>query len=341
MKKLFVTGGAGFIGTNLITRILKNTDFEVLNFDKLTYAGNLNSIEVGQSQGRYRFVHADICDAEAVSNAVAEFKPDAIVHLAAESHVDRSITSARQFIETNVVGTGVLLDVACGFWKKLSGSQKEIFRFLHVSTDEVFGSALPNEKFKETTAYDPKSPYSASKASSDHLVRAWGNTYGMPYLITNCSNNYGPYQYPEKLIPVIINKAMQGQFLPVYGDGLQIRDWLHVDDHADAILRVLQSGKKYQSFNIGGNNELTNLEIVKKICGLLDTLIPNKPRDIVSFGQLIQHIQDRPGHDRRYAVDSTKISEELHWSPSIDFETGLQKTIDWYVCNPEWLNPKN
>ena len=334
--KILVTGGAGFIGSALIRYLVNDTDHSILNLDKLTYAGNMESLVDVESSTRYRAVVGDIADARLVSAVLADFQPDAIMHLAAESHVDRSIDSPSDFIQTNIVGTLVLLEAARHYFEQQAKGEKGNFRFHHISTDEVFGSLGVTGCFQETTAYDPSSPYSASKASSDHLVRAWHRTYGLPVVITNCSNNYGPFQFPEKLIPLIIENAINGNPLPVYGDGSQIRDWLYVDDHVRALLCVVTNGRVGETYNIGGNNEWTNLKVVEKICELLDARVPRDSAFGNSYKGLISFVDDRPGHDQRYAIDSTKISKELGWSPQESFDTGLRKTVDWYLSNRLW-----
>jgi dTDP-glucose 4,6-dehydratase len=338
--RILVTGGAGFIGSALIREIIKNTRHSVLNVDKLTYAGNLESLKEVDSDERYSFLQADICDADAMTKAFNEFRPDAIMHLAAESHVDRSIDCPMEFIQTNVVGTVTLLGCALLYWKGLSKEKQKDFRFLHVSTDEVYGSLGAEGLFEETTSYDPRSPYSASKASSDHFVSAWMHTYGMPILITNCSNNYGPYQFPEKLIPLVTLNALDGRELPIYGKGDNIRDWLYVDDHAKALLLVLLKGRTGETYNVGGNNEKTNLEVVHTICDILDDMVPEKRRPAQkSYRDLIVFVKDRPGHDMRYAIDATKITDELGWLPDENFESGIRSTIKWYLENDWWWGP--
>lgn len=334
--KILVTGGAGFIGSALIRYLVNDTDHSILNLDKLTYAGNMESLIEVESSTRYQTIIGDIADASLVSELLADFKPDAIMHLAAESHVDRSIDSPSNFIQTNIIGTLVLLEATRHYLEQKPKGEKANFRFHHISTDEVFGSLGVNGYFQETTAYDPSSPYSASKASSDHLVRAWHRTYGLPVVITNCSNNYGPFQFPEKLIPLIIENAINGSPLPVYGDGSQIRDWLYVDDHVRALLCVVINGRIGETYNIGGNNEWTNLKVVEKICELLDARVPRDSAFGNSYKDLISFVDDRPGHDQRYAIDSTKISKELDWSPKESFDTGLRKTVDWYLSNRLW-----
>lgn len=340
--KILVTGGAGFIGSAVVRHIINNTQDYVVNVDKLTYAGNLESLsDVSESQ-RYFFEQADICDAAAMARIFAEHKPDAVMHLAAESHVDRSITGPAAFIETNIVGTYVLLEAARAYWSALDQPAKQAFRFHHISTDEVYGDlphpdeAQPGEPlplFTENTAYAPSSPYSASKASSDHLVRAWLRTYGMPTLVTNCSNNYGPYHFPEKLIPLVILNALEGKPLPIYGKGDQIRDWLYVEDHARALYTVVTQGVAGETYNIGGHNEKQNLDVVHTICDLLDEIVPKTG----SYRDQITYVTDRPGHDRRYAIDADKISRELGWKPQETFESGIRKTVQWYLDNQCWV----
>ena len=334
MKKILVTGGAGFIGSNFIQLALGQPGVQILNLDKLTYAGNLDSLRTVAERPEYRFVRADLCDPAAVAQTVAEFQPDAIVHFAAESHVDRSIDGPAAFIQTNIIGTFNLLEAARQYWKELPPERKETFRFLHVSTDEVYGSLGATGLFIEDTPYAPNSPYSASKASSDHLVRAYHHTYGLPTLTTNCSNNYGPYQFPEKLIPLMILNALGGKALPVYGDGMQVRDWLYVADHCRAILTVLDQGKPGETYNIGGHNEMPNIRIVQKICALLDELRPRA--DGQPYVGQITYVADRPGHDRRYAIDAGKIGRELGWQPQETFDTGIRKTVEWYLDNAAW-----
>ncbi len=335
-KKIIVTGGAGFIGSALIRYLIANTEYEVLNLDKLTYAGNLESLKEVADSPRYSFVQADICDLAAIEKIYAEFEPDAIMHLAAESHVDRSIDGPGEFIMTNVVGTYNLLEAARKYWLELDDERKAGFRFQHISTDEVYGSLGETGFFYETTAYDPRSPYSASKASSDHLVMAWYHTYGLPVLMTNCSNNYGPYHFPEKLIPLIILNALDGKELPVYGKGENVRDWLFVDDHASALATVLEKGKVGETYNVGGNNEKQNIEVVRTICGILDDL---RPKAAGEYADQIKFVVDRPGHDLRYAIDATKIKDELGWEPAETFDSGIRKTIEWYLENEWWWGP--
>tara|TARA_B100001250_G_scaffold385422_1_gene381150 strand:- start:923 stop:1981 length:1059 start_codon:yes stop_codon:yes gene_type:complete len=332
--KIFVTGGAGFIGCNFIIKQLSETDNKILNFDKLTYAGNLESLRHVESNNNYSFVKGDICDRAIVQDALEKFQPDAIVNFAAESHVDRSIDAPFNFIDTNIVGTAILLDESLNYYKHIKGIKKNNFKFLHISTDEVYGSLGENDFFSETTAYDPSSPYSASKASSDHLVKAWHRTYELPVVITNCSNNYGPYQFPEKLIPLVILNCISGLDLPIYGKGDNIRDWLHVADHCDAIYKVLISGKLGNTYNIGGNNEIKNIDIVNIICAKMNEILPRSNNQ--KYEELITFVKDRPGHDFRYAIDSTKICEELSWYPKESFETGIEKTINWYLNNKLW-----
>ena len=332
MKRIVVTGGAGFIGSAVIRQLLAETDAFVVNVDKLTYAANLSSLPGAEGNPRYAFEPVDICDAEGLKRVFATHKPDAVMHLAAESHVDRSIDGPGEFIQTNVVGTFRLLDAARGYWSSLDEAGKAAFRFQHISTDEVFGSLGAEGFFTETTAYSPNSPYSASKASSDHLVRAWHETYGLPTLLTNCSNNYGPYHFPEKLIPLMILKGLSGQPLPVYGKGDNIRDWLYVEDHARALRLVLEKGKVGESYNIGGFNERKNIDVVMTICALLDEFHPEgAPHE-----KLITYVADRPGHDHRYAIDATKIERELGWRPLETFESGICRTVEWYLANRPW-----
>lgn len=359
--RFLITGGAGFIGSAVIRYLIDKTDHEVLNLDKLTYAGNRESLVGFDNSPRYNFVYGDICDRVLVCKLFSEFQPDVLMHLAAESHVDRSIEGPAEFIQTNIVGTSVMLEVAREYWLRLpsvdrhasaamTSATRESFRFHHISTDEVYGSLDNTGLFTEETAYDPSSPYSASKASSDHLVRAWHRTYGLPVIVTNCSNNYGPYQFPEKLIPLMILNALEGKPLPVYGNGRQIRDWLHVEDHARALYNVVTRGAVGETYNIGGHNEKTNLEVVHLICAILDELKPLKSSrhagtslrgqegavTIQSYKDLITFVADRPGHDRRYAIDAGKVQRELGWVPQETFETGLRKTVEWYLVNQDW-----
>ncbi|WP_026377122.1 dTDP-glucose 4,6-dehydratase [Aestuariibacter salexigens] len=337
-KRILVTGGAGFIGSALVRYLIEETDNQVLNLDKLTYAGNLESLASVADSERYQFVQGDICDGELVKHLFNDFKPDYIMHLAAESHVDRSIDGPAEFIQTNVVGTYTLLDAAKAYWSELDEAGKEAFRFHHISTDEVYGDLEDDGLFTETTPYAPSSPYSASKAGSDHLVRAWHRTFGLPCVITNCSNNYGPYHFPEKLIPLMILNALAGKPLPVYGDGKQVRDWLYVEDHVKALYTVVTTGKVGETYNIGGFNEKQNIEVVNTICHLLNEKVSNKPDGITDFTQLITYVKDRPGHDLRYAIDASKINKELGWHPEETFETGIAKTVQWYLDNQAWCN---
>ncbi len=335
--RILVTGGAGFIGSAVI-RLLISKQIEVLNVDALTYAGNLESLSSVERSPHYRFLRANICDQTKLADAVFEFQPDAVMHLAAESHVDRSIHGPAQFIQSNIVGTYTLLEVMRAYWNQLETEAKSRFRFHHVSTDEVYGDlADSGALFTEETAYDPSSPYSASKAASDHLVRAWHRTYGLPVLITNCSNNYGPFHFPEKLIPLMILNAIAGKNLPVYGAGNQIRDWLFVEDHAQALYAVVRRGQIGQTYNIGGHNEMKNLDVVSAICDLLEELKPQKPVGIKHYRDLITYVKDRPGHDLRYAIDARKIKSELAWEPAETFESGLRKTVQWFIDNSVWV----
>src|SRR5699024_11204355 len=331
--KVLVTGGAGFIGSAVVRYLINETDNTVINIDKLTYAGHLESVEPIADSSRYHFEQVDICNTEKVQRIFDDYRPDSIIHLAAESHVDRSIDGSAELIRTNIVGTHNLLKVSKGYYEDLDHNEKERFRFLHVSTDEVYGELGKEGFFKETTSYDPRSPYSASKASSDHLARAWFHTYNFPVLITNCSNNYGPYQFPEKLIPVVILKALQGADIPVYGDGTNVRDWLYVDDHARALLNVLKEGSLGETYNIGGHNEKKNIDRVNTICSTLDEL---QPKADGSDEDQITFVTDRPGHDFRYAIDATKIEAELGWTPEETFESGIEATIKWYLANIDW-----
>lgn len=333
--KIIVTGGAGFIGSAVIRHIIKNTDNQVLNVDKLTYAGNLESLVDVEDNPRYSFKKIDICDAEAVRQAFSDFQPDLIMHLAAESHVDRSIDGPAEFINTNIVGTYTLLEAARKYWQALEEEKKSTFKFHHISTDEVYGDLEGTTNlFTETTPYAPSSPYSASKASSDHLVRAWYRTYGLPVVITNCSNNYGPYHFPEKLIPLVILNALDGKPLPIYGKGNQVRDWLYVEDHARALYKVVTEGAIGETYNIGGHNEKQNIEVVRTICAILDKLKPQSNDQ--PYESLITFVTDRPGHDVRYAIDATKIKNDLGWTPEETFDTGIRKTVEWYLNNLEW-----
>ena len=335
--RILITGGAGFIGSSVIRHIIKNTNDEVLNIDKLTYAGNLESLKEIDQNPRYQFQQVDICDASKLEQIFEHFKPDAIMHLAAESHVDRSIDGPSTFIQTNIVGTYTLLEAARKYWQRLDEIKKVNFRFHHISTDEVYGDLDgTTDLFTETTPYAPSSPYSASKASSDHLVRAWQRTYGLPTIVTNCSNNYGPYHFPEKLIPLVILNALDGKALPIYGKGDQIRDWLFVEDHARALYQVVTQGKVGETYNIGGHNEKQNIEVVKTICKILDELKPQT--NTQPYESLITFVKDRPGHDLRYAIDATKIESELSWRPQETFETGIRKTVIWYLENLEWCH---
>ncbi|MCE0800535.1 dTDP-glucose 4,6-dehydratase [Buttiauxella sp. S04-F03] len=341
--KILVTGGAGFIGSAVVRHIINNTQDSVINVDKLTYAGNLESLAKVSGSERYAFVQADICDRNALDKIFVEHQPDSVMHLAAESHVDRSITGPAEFIETNIVGTYTMLEAARAYWSQLSAEDKVNFRFHHISTDEVYGD-LPHPDecpvgvelplFTETTSYAPSSPYSASKASSDHLVRAWQRTYGLPCIVTNCSNNYGPYHFPEKLIPLVILNALEGKSLPVYGKGDQIRDWLYVEDHARALYTVVTQGSLGETYNIGGHNEKKNLDVVLTICDLLDELVAKN----TSYREQITYVADRPGHDRRYAIDASKISHDLNWKPQETFESGIRKTVEWYLTNQQWVD---
>lgn len=335
--RILITGGAGFIGSALVRHLLQETQHAVLNLDKLTYAGNLESLASIEAHPRYRFLQGDIADTPVVARALAEFQPDAIMHLAAESHVDRSIDGPAAFIQTNIVGTYALLEATRAYWAELPEARKQAFRFHHISTDEVYGDLHGvDDLFSETTPYAPSSPYSASKAASDHLVRAWQRTYGLPVLITNCSNNYGPFHFPEKLIPLVILNALEGKPLPIYGNGLQVRDWLFVEDHARALLKVVSEGKVGETYNIGGHNEQKNIEVVRAICDLLEELAPHKPAGLARYEELITFVKDRPGHDQRYAIDAGKIQRELGWVPQETFTSGLRKTVQWYLDNLEW-----
>jgi dTDP-glucose 4,6-dehydratase len=333
-KRILVTGGAGFIGSAVVRQAIRETDHQVVVVDKLTYAGNMDSLAPVSNDPRYAFERADIADAAKMRELFERYRPDAVMHLAAESHVDRSIDGPGEFIQTNVVGTFTLLQVALGYWRALPGAERDAFRFHHISTDEVFGSLGQEGLFCETTAYDPRSPYSASKAASDHLVRAWHHTYGLPVVVTNCSNNYGPYHFPEKLIPLIIINALEGLTLPVYGKGANVRDWLFVDDHARALLTVVTKGTVGETYCVGGRCEKANIEVVRTICALMDELAPSAkigPRE-----SLITYVADRPGHDMRYAIDASRIAADLGWEPQETFESGLRKTVDWYLANRTW-----
>ena len=336
MRKIIVTGGAGFIGSALIRHLIRTTDCEVCNLDKLTYAGNLASLKEIAASPRYHFTQLDICNTADVARLFAEFRPDAIMHLAAESHVDRSIDNPLEFVQTNVMGTANLLYCATQYWKTLSDEEKKAFRFQHISTDEVYGSLGAEGYFTETTPYDPQSPYSASKAGSDHLVRAWGHTFGLPVLLSNCSNNYGPYHFPEKLIPLVILNALDGKKLPIYGKGENIRDWLYVEDHAKALWLINRQGVPGETYNIGGHNERTNLEVVQTICRILDEL---RPKATGSYADQITFVTDRPGHDLRYAIDADKLRHDLGWQPEENFDTGIRRTVEWYLNNSWWWQP--
>ena len=336
MLKVIVTGGAGFIGSALIRYLIRETDVEVMNLDKLTYAGNPASLREVDDSPRYHFTRADICDGAAVKKLFREFRPDAIMHLAAESHVDRSIDGPLEFVRTNVFGTATLLDAALEYWKTLPEDKKQSFRFQHISTDEVYGSLGATGLFTENTPYDPRSPYSASKASSDHMVRAWHHTFGLPVLLSNCSNNYGPYHFPEKLIPLVILNALDGKELPIYGKGENIRDWLFVEDHARALWLIDRKGRVGETYNIGGRNERTNLQVVRAICRILDEL---RPKASGSYADQITFVTDRPGHDLRYAIDADKLRNELGWEPREDFDSGLKLTVKWYLENDWWWRP--
>jgi dTDP-glucose 4,6-dehydratase len=333
--RVLITGGAGFIGSALVRYLVSDVGAEVLNIDKLTYAGNLASLKPIENAPNYRFLRADICDRAAIDQAFATFQPDYVMHLAAESHVDRSITGAADFIQTNVNGTFTMLEAGRQYWNALPDDRKAAFKMLHVSTDEVYGSLGDDGLFEETTAYDPSSPYSASKAASDHLATAWQRTYGFPVVISNCSNNYGPFHFPEKLIPLIILNALDKQPLPVYGSGANIRDWLYVDDHARALWLIVREGRVGEKYNVGGRNERRNIDVVKQICAILDELRPNG----ASYSELINFVTDRPGHDARYAIDATKLETELGWKAQENFESGIRKTIEWYLDNAWWWQP--
>ena len=335
--KLLITGGAGFIGSALVRHVIQNTSDSVVNVDKLTYAGNLESLAPVAGDARYAFEQVDICDRAELDRVFAQHQPDAVMHLAAESHVDRSIDGPAAFIDTNIVGTYTLLEAARTYWSGLDAGKKSAFRFHHISTDEVYGDLHGSDDlFTETTPYSPSSPYSASKAASDHLVRAWLRTYGLPTIVTNCSNNYGPYHFPEKLIPLMILNALDGKPLPVYGDGRQIRDWLFVEDHARALYQVITRGEVGETYNIGGHNEKANIEVVHTICALLEELVPEKPAGVAHYADLITFVADRPGHDVRYAIDAAKIGRELGWQPQETFASGIRKTVQWYLDNRSW-----
>lgn len=335
--KILVTGGAGFIGSAVVRHIISDTQDSVINVDKLTYAGNLESLEGVSDNARYTFEPVDICNRAELDRVFNQHKPDAVMHLAAESHVDRSIDGPAAFIKTNIVGTYTLLEAARSYWNQLNSDKKAAFRFHHISTDEVYGDLEgTDDLFTEETSYEPSSPYSASKASSDHLVRAWLRTYGLPTIVTNCSNNYGPFHFPEKLIPLMILNALDGKALPVYGNGMQIRDWLFVEDHARALYKVVTEGEVGETYNIGGHNEKANIEVVKTICALLEELVPNKPQGVAQYLDLITYVKDRPGHDVRYAIDASKIERELGWKPRETFESGIRKTVEWYLNNNTW-----
>lgn len=335
--QILITGGAGFIGSALVRYILNHQQDDVLVIDKLTYAGNLHSLKQFENNAQFNFQKIDICELPSLNKVFDEFKPDVVMHLAAESHVDRSINGPLEFIQTNIIGTYNMLDAARTYYSQLDDVKKITFRFHHISTDEVYGDLHgTDDLFTETTSYMPSSPYSASKASSDHLVRAWHRTFDLPVLITNCSNNYGPFHFPEKLIPLTIINALQGKALPVYGNGMQIRDWLYVDDHAEALYTVVTTGEIGETYNIGGHNEQCNIDVVKSICTLLDALKPDHPKGIKSYHELIKYVKDRPGHDARYAIDASKIANELGWKPKQTFESGLQKTVEWFLNNENW-----
>jgi dTDP-glucose 4,6-dehydratase len=336
MKSIIITGGAGFIGSALIRYLINETNHQVINVDKLTYAGNLESLSSISSSERYHFEQCDICDVSAMAGLFSRYQPDLIMHLAAESHVDRSIDGPSEFIQTNIVGTYTLLDVAKQYWQSLETTKKDNFRFHHISTDEVYGDLNETDLFTEETPYAPSSPYSASKASSDHLVRAWHRTFGLPVIVTNCSNNYGPFHFPEKLVPLVILNALEGKPLPIYGNGQQIRDWLFVEDHARALYKVVTEGLVGETYNIGGFNEKANIDVVHSICNLLEEFAPNKPSNITEYKDLITFVSDRPGHDVRYAIDASKIEKQLGWIPQETFETGMRKTVQWYLENQSW-----
>ncbi|MGL6117974.1 dTDP-glucose 4,6-dehydratase [Plesiomonas sp.] len=337
MKTILVTGGAGFIGSAVVRHIIQDTDYQVVNLDKLTYAGNLESLALVADNPRYTFAQVDICQRSELDRVFATYQPDVVMHLAAESHVDRSIDGPAAFIETNIIGTYNMLEAARSYWNTLEPANKAAFRFHHISTDEVYGDLHgTDDLFTETTPYAPSSPYSASKASSDHLVRAWLRTYGLPTLITNCSNNYGPYHFPEKLIPLMILNALAAKSLPVYGQGNQVRDWLYVEDHARALVLVATQGEIGETYNIGGHNERKNIDVVHTLCALLEELVPEKPAGVEKYTDLITYVADRPGHDLRYAIDASKIADELGWLPKETFESGMRKTVQWYLANTDW-----
>lgn len=337
MKTILVTGGAGFIGSAVVRHIIQDTDYQVVNLDKLTYAGNLESLALVADNPRYTFEQVDICQRSELDRVFATYQPDVVMHLAAESHVDRSIDGPAAFIETNIIGTYNMLEAARSYWNTLEPANKAEFRFHHISTDEVYGDLHgTDDLFTETTPYAPSSPYSASKASSDHLVRAWLRTYGLPTLITNCSNNYGPYHFPEKLIPLMILNALAAKPLPVYGQGNQVRDWLYVEDHARALVLVATQGEIGETYNIGGHNERKNIDVVQTLCALLEELVPEKPTGVEKYTDLITYVADRPGHDLRYAIDASKIADELGWLPQETFESGMRKTVQWYLANTDW-----
>lgn len=336
-RKIIVTGGAGFIGSAVIRYLINEIGCFVLNLDKLTYAGNLNSLKNETTNPKYTFKKIDICDTQSLTSIICEYRPNIIMHLAAESHVDRSIDGPSEFIQTNIIGTYNLLEASRSYWSKLYDKHKEEFRFHHISTDEVFGSLGMQGAFTENTRYDPRSPYSASKASADHLVRAWHETFGLPVVLSNCSNNYGPYHFPEKLIPLMIIKALKGEPMPVYGSGNNVRDWLYVDDHARALYTIASRGRAGESYNVGGNSEVSNIQVVERICAILNELSPRK--DGKRYEEQITFVSDRPGHDFRYAIDATKIKSELDWVPLETFETGLRKTVEWYLDNQKWWQP--
>lgn len=333
--RVVVTGGAGFIGSAVVRHLVLEKAYDVLNIDKLTYAGNLTSLRAVEGNSSYRFLKADICNGQAIGEALESFKPDRIMHLAAESHVDRSITGAKDFVETNVLGTFTMLECARAYWQSLQGQKREKFRFLHVSTDEVYGSLGEHGLFTETTPYDPSSPYSASKAASDHLAKAWARTYKMPVIVSNCSNNYGPYHFPEKLIPLVILNALEKKALPVYGSGANIRDWLYVEDHARALDLIAERGRVGETYNVGGRNERRNIDVVKTICMLMDQLRPAAE----PHANLIEYVDDRPGHDARYAIDASKLEDDLGWKALENFDTGIEKTVRWYLENQWWWEP--